>query len=73
MYVEVDEDGQPKMTINDALWVERVESGLTQLEAMDRLMRDACVFGRTFYTSDGRPIPLSSWFPRRGDLSGTQS
>lgn len=62
-----------KITVSEALWWEMLEFRLTQVQALDRLIRDACVFGRKFYTSDGRLIPLSSFLPHRGGPSGTLS
>lgn len=58
-------------TITDAIRWEILESQgqITMQRALERLMRDACAYGRTFYTSDGHPIPLSSYLPRKGDLS----
>ena len=64
---------EEKITITEALLWEMLEFRLTQVQALDRLIRDACVFGRKFYTSDGRLIPLSSFLPRKGGLSGTLS
>jgi hypothetical protein len=63
-----------KETITEAIEWEMLNSELpiTRLQALDRLMRDACVFGRKFYTSDGHLIPLSSYLPRKGDPLGTQ-
>lgn len=64
-----------KQTFSEALEWEMLDSEfpITRLQAMERLMRDACVYGRKFYTSDGRLIPLSSFLPHRGDPSGTPS
>lgn len=62
------------MTISQAIEWEMIDSEfpITRIQALDRLMRDACVYGRKFYTSDGHLIPLSSYLPRKGDLSGTR-
>ena len=62
------------MTITEAIRWEILESEcqISQSQALERLMRDACVYGRTFYTSDGHPIPLSSYLPRKRDPLGTQ-
>lgn len=66
------DDYYGKQTITDALEWERLEFHISQQQALEKLMRDACVYGRKFYTSDGRLIPLSSYLPRKGDPSGTQ-
>lgn len=74
MYVQVNEHGEVVETISQAIEWEMMESEfpITRIQALDRLMRDACVYGRKFYTSDGHLIPLSSYLPRKGDLSGTR-
>jgi hypothetical protein len=74
MYVQISENGEVMETISQAIEWEMMESEfpITRVQALDRLMRDACVYGRKFYTSDGHLIPLSSYLPRKGDLSGTQ-
>lgn len=74
MYVQVNEQGEVIETISDAIQWEMIDSEfpITRVQALDRLMRDACVYGRKFYTSDGHLIPLSSYLPRKGDPSGTQ-
>lgn len=66
---------EERETLSEALAWEMMDSEfpITQLQALERLMRDACVFGRKFYTSDGHLIPLSSYLPRKGDLSDTLS
>lgn len=66
---------EQRETLTEALNWEMVDSEfpITRLQALERLMRDACVYGRKFYTSDGHLIPLSSWLPRRGVPSDTPS
>lgn len=74
MYVQINENGEVMETISQAIEWEMMESEfpITRVQALDRLMRDACVYGRKFYTSDGHLIPLSSYLPRKDDLSGTR-
>lgn len=45
----------------------------TQQQCLQVLIDDACENGRTLYSGDGRLIPRSSYLPRKGDPSGTQS
>lgn len=67
-------DEWAKESITDAIRWEMAnrELPVTQVQALEILMRDACVFGRKFYTSDGHLIPLSSYLPRKGDPSDTR-
>ena len=62
------------MTITQAIEWEMIDSEfpVTRVQALDRLIRDASLHGRRFYTSDGHPIPLSSYLPRKRDPLGTQ-
>ena len=66
---------EERETLTEALKWEVMDSEfpITQQQALERLMRDACVYGRKFYTSDDRLIPLSSWLPRKGGPSDTLS
>jgi hypothetical protein len=63
------------LTISEAIKSEMMDSKsrITQVQALDRLIRDVFVYGHTFYTSSGHPIPLSSYLPRKDDLSDIPS
>lgn len=41
---------------------------ISQLEALRLVLFDVFFDGRTLYTSDGHPIPESSYLPRKGVL-----
>jgi hypothetical protein len=71
---QIDWEDYP-VTITEAIQWEVLESEfpITQQQALERLIRDACVYGRKFYTSSGHLIPLSSYLPRRRDPLDTLS
>lgn len=60
-------------TVTDRMRWLRASTKLSMQECLEVLIASACEHGHTLCTSDGHPIPESSYRPRKGGLSGTRS
>jgi hypothetical protein len=62
----------PPLTVTQRLrWLMRQVPHWSQLEALEVLIETASEYGHTLYSGDGRPIPRSSYLPRKGGPSGS--
>lgn len=66
-------DPRPPYTVTDRMRWLRKSTGFSMLECLEILIASACESDHILCTSFGRPIPLSSYRPRRGAPSGTLS